>query len=454
MELVFATKNTLADLARFARAQGRARARARSRGRDQPRLLGARARRRAGAVPAPRPAVLRDPLERSGGDRADQHRAQPGRAQAARRVRDARHRAQSRHDDRARAPIPTWSASEDARGDRSGPGDRLAHRRGARGRAQGASAGCCARTRTWTIRPRRRRSRRRPARSADRPARARARRARTRASRPTACSRTATALMLSGLSLRAIHTPGHASNHLCYLLENTRMLFTGDHVMQGSTVVINPPDGDMRAYLASLELLLGEDIADPRAGPRLSHRRAAPRSAAPDPRTAWRARRRWLARSARLGAPTLEELVPEVYDDVSPRLHARGACARSPRTWTSSSPRARARGGRPLHAGTIFDVGLTARGARDEQHDKTLKLVTNLDRAGDRGAARARSAARPQSADLDRARADVHRHRGHAARADRAAASAAPSSGSPTSREHKGLAAQLELVEMNLPNLK
>src|SRR5712671_2364861 len=65
----------------------------------------------------------------------------------------------------------------------------------------------------------------------------------------------------SGVTLRAIHTPGHASNHLCYLLEDTRMLFTGDHVMQGSTVVINPPDGDMRAYLASLEHLLEEDLA-------------------------------------------------------------------------------------------------------------------------------------------------------------------------------------------------
>ena len=50
-------------------------------------------------------------------------------------------------------------------------------------------------------------------------------------------------------TLRAIHTPGHASNHLCYLLEEEKTLFTGDHVMQGSTVVINPPDGDMAAYL-------------------------------------------------------------------------------------------------------------------------------------------------------------------------------------------------------------
>jgi glyoxylase-like metal-dependent hydrolase (beta-lactamase superfamily II) len=53
--------------------------------------------------------------------------------------------------------------------------------------------------------------------------------------------------------LRAVHTPGHASNHLCFLLEEERMLFSGDHIMQGSTVVIRPPDGDMAAYLASLE---------------------------------------------------------------------------------------------------------------------------------------------------------------------------------------------------------
>ena len=51
-----------------------------------------------------------------------------------------------------------------------------------------------------------------------------------------------------GTTLRVIHTPGHASNHLCYLLEEEKTLFTGDHVMQGSTVVINPPDGDMAAY--------------------------------------------------------------------------------------------------------------------------------------------------------------------------------------------------------------
>jgi glyoxylase-like metal-dependent hydrolase (beta-lactamase superfamily II) len=55
--------------------------------------------------------------------------------------------------------------------------------------------------------------------------------------------------------LAAVHTPGHASNHLCYLLEEERLLFSGDHIMEGSTVVISPPDGDMAAYLASLERL-------------------------------------------------------------------------------------------------------------------------------------------------------------------------------------------------------
>jgi glyoxylase-like metal-dependent hydrolase (beta-lactamase superfamily II) len=52
--------------------------------------------------------------------------------------------------------------------------------------------------------------------------------------------------------LSAVHTPGHASNHLCYLLEEERLLFSGDHIMQGSTVVIAPPDGNMGEYLESL----------------------------------------------------------------------------------------------------------------------------------------------------------------------------------------------------------
>ena len=63
-----------------------------------------------------------------------------------------------------------------------------------------------------------------------------------------------------GVWLRAVHTPGHASNHLCFLLESEKLLFTGDQVMQGSTVVINPPDGNMAAYLAALEDLAQLDL--------------------------------------------------------------------------------------------------------------------------------------------------------------------------------------------------
>ncbi|MEZ5142584.1 MAG: MBL fold metallo-hydrolase [Acidimicrobiales bacterium] len=55
--------------------------------------------------------------------------------------------------------------------------------------------------------------------------------------------------------LRAIHTPGHASNHLCYLVEEERMLLSGDHINSSATVVIRPPDGDMAAYLDSLAAL-------------------------------------------------------------------------------------------------------------------------------------------------------------------------------------------------------
>jgi glyoxylase-like metal-dependent hydrolase (beta-lactamase superfamily II) len=52
--------------------------------------------------------------------------------------------------------------------------------------------------------------------------------------------------------LEAVHTPGHASNHLCYLHAESNWLFTGDHVIDGSTVVINPPDGNMKQYIEAL----------------------------------------------------------------------------------------------------------------------------------------------------------------------------------------------------------
>jgi glyoxylase-like metal-dependent hydrolase (beta-lactamase superfamily II)/8-oxo-dGTP pyrophosphatase MutT (NUDIX family) len=127
-------------------------------------------------------------------------------------------------------------------------------------------------------------------------------------------------LALGGFTLRAIHTPGHASNHLCYLLEETKMLFTGDHVMQGSTVVINPPDGDMRAYLASLGMLLREEAAI--FAPGHGHLVGAPHKELKRLIAHRLAREAKVAAAiARLGSPTLEELLPAVYDDVHPRIH-------------------------------------------------------------------------------------------------------------------------------------
>ena len=58
-------------------------------------------------------------------------------------------------------------------------------------------------------------------------------------------------------TLRAIYTPGHAANHVCLVLEEDGLLFSGDHILNGSTTVIDPPDGDMSAYLDSLDKLDG-----------------------------------------------------------------------------------------------------------------------------------------------------------------------------------------------------
>lgn len=72
-----------------------------------------------------------------------------------------------------------------------------------------------------------------------------------------------------GFALTAVHTPGHASNHLCFRLASEGVLFSGDHIMNGSTVVIAPPDGDMAAYLESLRRLRAMPISSiaPAHGP-------------------------------------------------------------------------------------------------------------------------------------------------------------------------------------------
>lgn len=120
--------------------------------------------------------------------------------------------------------------------------------------------------------------------------------------------------------LRAIHTPGHVGNHYCYLLEDEGMIFTGDHIMQGSTVVIVPPSGDMKAYIESLRLLLEYPVKSLAPG----HG-----SVIDDPADAvtWlvnhrlKRERKVLAGLDQLGAADLDALVEVVYDDVDVSLH-------------------------------------------------------------------------------------------------------------------------------------
>jgi glyoxylase-like metal-dependent hydrolase (beta-lactamase superfamily II) len=124
-----------------------------------------------------------------------------------------------------------------------------------------------------------------------------------------------------GFSLRAVHTPGHASNHLCWLLTEEEMLFSGDHVMGGSTVVISPPDGDMTLYLESLRRLGDLDpplsCIAPGHGPLLTDP-----AATLDALVAHRlAREQSVAQALRrAGRATVDDLLTRVYTDVSDEL--------------------------------------------------------------------------------------------------------------------------------------
>jgi glyoxylase-like metal-dependent hydrolase (beta-lactamase superfamily II) len=121
-------------------------------------------------------------------------------------------------------------------------------------------------------------------------------------------------------TMRAVHTPGHASNHLCWHLVDENLLFSGDHVMAGSTVVISPPDGDMEQYLNALEKVrrLRVDAIAPAHGPVLTD---------PDAILSWYVSHRLererlvFAALARRGKATVNELVKDVYTDVAKHLH-------------------------------------------------------------------------------------------------------------------------------------
>jgi glyoxylase-like metal-dependent hydrolase (beta-lactamase superfamily II) len=121
-------------------------------------------------------------------------------------------------------------------------------------------------------------------------------------------------------TLLAIDTPGHASNHVCYLLEEEGLLFSGDHVLDGVTPVILAPDGDMTDYLDSLQRLKayplraiapghGGILSEPFAviDAVIAHRHAREAKV--------------VAVLARLGTASIAELLEGVYADVNPLLH-------------------------------------------------------------------------------------------------------------------------------------
>jgi glyoxylase-like metal-dependent hydrolase (beta-lactamase superfamily II) len=128
-----------------------------------------------------------------------------------------------------------------------------------------------------------------------------------------------------GWSLEALTTPGHTSNHLCYSLAESGALFTGDHVMGWSTSVVSPPDGDMSAYMASLERLMrrsdrtyypahGEPIENPQRYVRglAGHRRQ---------------REGQILRLLKEQQRPVPAMVERMYAGIDPRLH--GAAGRS-----------------------------------------------------------------------------------------------------------------------------
>ncbi len=126
-------------------------------------------------------------------------------------------------------------------------------------------------------------------------------------------------------ALQALHTPGHTSDHLCYAYDAESALFTGDHVMGWSTTVIAPPDGDMDAYIMSLENLLPRDDAilypthgSPITSPHdflielINHRHE---------------REQQILRCLARNIESIEGIVSQLYSHVPTELHAAAACS-------------------------------------------------------------------------------------------------------------------------------
>jgi len=124
---------------------------------------------------------------------------------------------------------------------------------------------------------------------------------------------------IGGAPMRAVFTPGHTSNHMCFSFEAERALFTGDHVMGWSTTVVSPPDGDMRAYMDSLAKVGGRNDATlwPTHGNPVT-----------DPQPFLRAylahrveREQQVLARVRAGDTQIVEMVKVLYADVREELH-------------------------------------------------------------------------------------------------------------------------------------
>lgn len=121
-------------------------------------------------------------------------------------------------------------------------------------------------------------------------------------------------------TLEAVYTPGHVGNHFCFYLHEDRLLFSGDHIMDGSTVVILPPSGDMKDYLDSLERL--EQY--PATGIAPGHGNLIPEPGKViDTLRRHRLMREQKVISAmkKVGPGNILDFLPVVYDDVEPKLH-------------------------------------------------------------------------------------------------------------------------------------
>lgn len=121
-----------------------------------------------------------------------------------------------------------------------------------------------------------------------------------------------------GWTLRTLATPGHASNHLCFVLEEENALFSGDHVMGWSTTVVSPPDGDMGSYYVSLDRVAAHGFSTlwPTHGPPVTD--PAPFLAAYKAHRLERERQ--ILEQVAAGRTTIAEMVPVIYAGVDSRL--------------------------------------------------------------------------------------------------------------------------------------